>query len=276
MSRFLIIQQSMKLLFSIFCLFTFLPLFAGKVINSQTREPIGYVNIGILGFNHGTVSDFHGNFTLKPNEMSPDAVVKLSCIGYEPLELPYHQFIGMDIIELKEVAYPLREKIVLPSTFVKKVLGVKATSKAIQAGFENNALGHEMGIMMSIRKRALINSISFNVAGCTFDTVFYRVNIYEVRSKSRKDFFNVLQEPVYLTIPKEKLQSTVVLDLSQYQIITTGNILVTLEHIKDLGAGRLYFCSQIGTSTWYRKTSQGKWESAPIGISVSIEALVEK
>jgi hypothetical protein len=36
----------------------------GKVLSSDTNSGIGFVNIGIIGKNVGTVSDEFGNFTL--------------------------------------------------------------------------------------------------------------------------------------------------------------------------------------------------------------------
>lgn len=65
------------------------------------------------------------------------------------------------------------------------------------------------------------------------------------------------------------------MNLHKHNIQVSGDFLVTLEHVKNLGKGGLYFCAQLGRS-WYRKTSQGDWGSAPIGVSISVEALVEE
>jgi hypothetical protein len=51
--------------------------------------------------------------------------------------------------------------------------------------------------------------------------------------------------------------------------------LVTLEHIKDLGIGRLSFCAALFRKTHYRPTSQGTWKTGPVGISLSVVADVE-
>lgn len=250
--------------------------YAAKVVSASSGFPVAYVNIGVPGMNVGTVSDEQGNFTFIPAGIPDNAVVKLSCIGYEPVEIIFSEFKKLNHITLKEKAYALPEAIVLPSSFVKKKLGVTTKSKAAQAGFQNNELGYEMGIMMKARKRSRINSLQLNIATSGYDSLFYRVNVYEVRNMAKREFVNVLQKPVYLTISKKQQGSAIIFDILPYQIMVSGNFLVTIEHVKNLGAGHLYFCSKIGTNTWYRKTSQGKWEKAPIGISVSVEAMVER
>lgn len=50
----------------------------------------------------------------------------------------------------------------------------------------------------------------------------------------------------------------------------------TIEHVKDLGEGFLHFCAGLTHKTYYRKTSQGVWQTAPVGISISVIADVEK
>jgi hypothetical protein len=255
---------------------TFEIAFAGQIINKSSGKPVEYVNIGIPGKNIGTVSNDQGFYVFRPEGVDDETIVRLSCIGFQTMDISLGKFLSMDKIEMTEIAYPLHEAIVLPSTFVKKVLGVKTTSTAAQAGFTNNSLGYEMGIMMPVRKRAKINSIILNIASNTYDTVFYRVNIYEVKNLKKREFVNVLKEPLYLTIIKNQVKKTITFDVSQRQILVTGKFLVTLEHVKNLGTGGLFFCSQIGPLSWYRKTSQGEWGSAPIGVSISVEALVEK
>lgn len=248
--------------------------FAGQIINRETRKPVEYVNIGIPGKNQGTVSDASGNYRFNPHQVDENDIVMISCIGYESREMTLKQFLNEEVIEIKEISYPLNEALVLPGVFVKKTLGVKTKSKSAQSGFSQNVLGNEMGIMMSVKKRARIHQVILNIAVNTYDTIFYRVNVYEVNRKNT--FVNILKEPVYLTIPKNQVKNTIVFDVNRHNIVVSGKFLVTLEHVKDLGSGGLYFCSKPLTSTWFRKTSQGEWKSVPIGVSISVEASVEK
>jgi len=90
------------------------------------------------------------------------------------------------------------------------------------------------------------------------------------------DFENILREPIYLKMPKESVKDEIQIDLQSKNIVVDGDFLITLEHVKDLGNGYLYFCAGLTDRTYYRKTSQGKWETAPVGISISVIADVEK
>jgi hypothetical protein len=142
------------------------------------------------------------------------------------------------------------------------------------AGFKDNILGYELGIMMKIRKSALLEEVNINFGRCTYDSIFYRVNVYEVRGKM--NFENILTEPIYLKLARENISETVVIDLKSYNIVTQGNVLITLEHVRNLGPGFLYFSSNFSSRTYFRKTSEGKWDSAPVGISISLKAQVEE
>jgi len=153
-------------------------------------------------------------------------------------------------------------------------LGVSTKRKFVQAGFSENNLGYEIGVLMKVRKSAIIERVIINVARCCYDTLFYRVNIY--RRDGKRMFENILEEPIYIELPKDMVAEEVVIDLERYNLVVQGDFLVSLEHVKDLGPGVLYFCASMGSRSYYRKTSQGKWESAPVGISISVEAKVEK
>ncbi len=90
------------------------------------------------------------------------------------------------------------------------------------------------------------------------------------------DFENILKEPIYIKIPKESIKDGIRINLRSKNILVDGDFLITMEHIKNLGEGHLHFCARFAKKTHYRKTSQGKWETAPVGISISILADVEK
>jgi hypothetical protein len=77
-------------------------------------------------------------------------------------------------------------------------------------------------------------------------------------------------------MPKELVKDEIQIDLQPKNIVLEGDFLVTLEHVKDLGDGYLNFCAGLTDKTFFRKTSQGKWESVPFGISISVIADVEK
>ncbi len=153
-------------------------------------------------------------------------------------------------------------------------MGVDTRTKSIQVGFGENLLGKEIGVLIKNKKMAIIESIFMNFAECTYDSIFFRVSVYEYRSK--KEITNVLDVPIYLSISKKEALNRVEIDVKKYNILVNGDFLVSVEHVKDLGIGQLLFSSKLGGKSFGRSTSQSDWENAPIRVSLGVNALVEQ
>lgn len=263
-------------IFLISCNTAFGQAITGVLINSKNNQPIEYANIGIVGENVGTVSNEKGKFNFFVDSIYDNDTVQFSVIGFKSLRIKIVDLRKLSDKEifLEEKAYELAEVIIKPKKIKERTLGVTTKFKRIVAGFKDNSLGYECGILMNNKKTAHLKEVNINISHCTYDTVFYRLNIYKVHGK--KDFENILLEPIYIKMPRKSLTDLIQIDLQSQNIVVDGDFLITLEHVKDLGAGYLYFCAGVGHKTYFRKTSQGKWESAPIGISISVIADVEK
>lgn len=251
--------------------------YSGLITEKATGQPISYVNLGVMGKNLGTVSDQDGKYTLKIDTALDKDTLRVSCIGFYPFTMNVSDFRKLRSydIRLEERIFEVPEIIITPKKYQNKILGVSTKFKAIQAGFKKeNQLGYECGILMKIKKSALLEKLIINFAYCTYDTIFYRINIYRVNGKM--DFENIMQNPIYLKLPRESVSEQIEVDLTEFNITVYGDILVTLEHIKDLGEGHLLFCAGFANNTYYRRTSQASWEKVPIGISISMAAMVEK
>ncbi|MBN1184453.1 MAG: carboxypeptidase-like regulatory domain-containing protein [Bacteroidales bacterium] len=245
------------------------------IVSNDKNLPIEYVNIGIINKNVGTVSDQNGNFTIVLDTQYENDTIVFSCIGYQPFLIKFSDFKNQykkDVV-LKEKVFELSEVTVKPKVYKYKRLGVTSQSKSIQAGFKENQLGYECGIIIKLNKKASLEKLIINVASCSYDSIFYRVNIYSIKGKM--NFENILKQPIYISLAKEDIKDKIELDLRKYDITVRNDVLITLEHVKDLGPGHLFFCAGM-SKTYYRKTSQGKWETAPIGISLSVDTKVEK
>lgn len=248
----------------------------GTMINADSKQPIEFANIGIVGKNVGTVTDLNGRFNFLVNSEYDNDTILFSIIGYKPLLIKIADLRkNMDnVVFLKEKAYELAEVVIRPKIVKQRTLGVTSKLKKVAAGFKDNNLGYECGILMNVKKNAFIKIVNINISNCSYDTIFYRLNIYKVHGKM--DFENILREPIYINMPKETVKDEIQIDLQSRNIVVDGDFLITLEHVKNLGNGYLYFCAGLTDKTYYRKTSQGKWETVPIGISISVIADVEK
>ncbi len=83
----------------------------GRVVDSQTKEALAFVNIVINNQNTGTTTGIDGNFKIRTTE--PIHTLQLSYVGYQPLKL---DVTGKNYIEieLKKTNYELMEFKVLP------------------------------------------------------------------------------------------------------------------------------------------------------------------
>lgn len=243
----------------------------GQIYNQETNSPIPYVNIGVLLKNNGTTSDQHGNFKLDINSQYYKDTIVFSSIGFKTYKICCEDFINLPnkLIKLKEESYKLEEVLIKPKNYKKKRYGHEYKSRAFVGGFKNNNLGYECGSLLKINKQSKLNSINFTIASCTYDTIFYRVNIYK---KINDKFINILTKPIYVEFSKKEIKENLKIDISNLNIFVDIDCLITLEHVKDLGDGHLWFCARYPRKTYYRKTSQGIWKTAPVGISLFVEA----
>jgi hypothetical protein len=253
------------ILFIFFCPgLVFCQTYKGMVLTDETREGIGFVNVGIIGKNVGTVTDQLGNFVLFIDSRYDNDSLRFSLIGYLPRSYLVRDFREDPVKEilLKRKLYDLNEVTVTYHRAKSIRLGVPVESDQLKSGFSDNELGSEMGIKLETNGKVRLEDINLNVATCTYDSVTYRLNIYQCQDKDK--YVNILQKPIYLTFSKDKIKDAITLDLRKYSIIIEGNVLITLELYKDLGEGRLLFRTQFFTGTTYhRKTSEGSWMASP-------------
>ena len=251
--------------------------FSAKVLNRKNNTPLEFINIGIVGKGIGTVSDQNGNFSLTLDSRFDSDTLVFSCIGFTSFAVKVYDFKKMPMptqIYLDEKIFQLNEVVIKPKNFVQKRFGVSTKSKTLLLGIVNNELGYEGGALMDIKKSATLETVHINVASCTFDSVFFRLNIYKVIGKMK--FENILQQPIYFNLKKTDINEAITIDLKSKNINVDGPCLITIENIKNLGSGSLMIPCALFHKTYFRKTSQDKWTTAPVGISLSVDALVEK
>ena len=248
----------------------------GVVIDANSKQPIQFVNIGIAGKNKGTVSDVNGKFHLVIDSSFDSDSILFTMIGYNPRVIAVSELKSKanNKVEMHERNHEIEEVTIKPKNYKEKTLGVTSRSSIIEAGFKHNNLGYEYGVLMKVKKTAYIKQVQVNIANCTYDTVFFRLNIYEAQGKNK--FINILNEPIYINLLKKDVKNEILIDLRSLNIVVEGVFLVTLEHVKDLGIGKLSFSTGFSNKTYYRMTSQGEWATSWIGIAISVLADVER
>jgi hypothetical protein len=251
-------------------------IFEGKVIvHENNNSGIGFVNVGIIGKNVGTVTDQSGNFSIQLDKIYDKDSIRFSMIGYESRSFLVLAFKDNAIktIYLGPKSYSLNEVKIIYHKVREIILGIPVTSEALKSGFAENNLGSELGIRLKTRGKVKLDNINLNVATCTYDSVTYRLNVYQAINEI--EFKNILTQPIYISFSKDKIDKPITFDLGKYSIIVEGDILVTLELYKDLGTGKLLFNTQFFTSyTYHKKTSEGRWTKAPGAIGMYLNGHV--
>ena len=275
-------NKSLLLLYCcILSLFLSLPLGAqtfviGQVVDAAIKEPLPYVNIGLLNKNIGTVSDETGYFELEVNtEQNSRDTLRFSMIGFETKSYTLNDFINQNEIEvyLTEKSTALDEVILSSKrkNYQTKILGNKTTSKALYAAFTSNKLGNEMGFIVRARKHPMIlKKFNISLVENDYGPIKFRLNIYDV--------LNGLPNKTLLTdnlfIETEESSGIVSLDLTPYEIIIDQDFFIAIEWIEDLGPGKLYFSGGFfGAPLFAREVSQGTWEkigTASVGMNVEV------
>lgn len=260
----------------------FSQIFNGKLINSELGEAVEFANIGIIGKNVGTVSDEHGLFSIQLDDLYNKDTLKISCIGFVALKFEIATFKreneSAKVVELKlhRSVTSLKEIVINPKKYVTKTLGNTSNSGSIIAGFETNDLGSEVGTVMKIRKApTFIETVNFNIAKNTYDSVTFRINIYKMKNEFPSE--NILLEPIYVTTKIK--HGTLIVDLKKYNLVVEEDFFVSIEWIKSLEGHGLYFCGGIinQDDSFSRKTSQGDWKKVPtLGLGFNTIVTYEK
>lgn len=253
--------------------------FSGQIKDLETKENIEFVEIGIKQKIFSTISNIDGKYSLNLNNIR----LKDSLIFYHPKYetkkikvKDYIDLVNKDI-ELKNKAQGLDIVRVNKNSFEEKTIGNNFYGKKYQGGFIQNTIGFECGVLLDIKKKAILNKLYINVTDCAYDKVYFRLNVYKETGKNK--FKNILTEAIYIEqkLPKNT-ECELEFDLRDYFIHVDGSTLITIQQVSNLGKGQFLISGGTfsGDNSYYRTSSFGKWIKAPIKLSFRVDALVEK
>ena len=247
--------------------------FEGMIKDKDTKENIAYVNIGILNKNVGTVTDVDGKFAIPLDGKYDNDILKISIIGYKSKDFKVSDFkreytqnrviyLEKNIAELKEV--------VINNNLKTRILGNTLDKKTVSAGFVNNVLGNEIGIIVKVKKKpTYIEAFHAMVDYNHYTTLKFRLNFYDLKNGLPNN--TILTENIIVTSTIKK--GILSVDLSDYNIVAEEDFFVSIELIEGLGEGGLHFLADYdGSPIITRAVSQGKWnkhEDLSFGFTVT-------
>ena len=249
----------------------------GRIIDALTKEPLPFVNVGVLKKELGTVSNEDGFFFLEVPDVFAKETLRFSMIGFDQRDF---QVADLEAILLSNNTLVLAEQ----TTFLEEVVltaekkwdtrvsGNATTSKLLITGFTSNQLGNEIALFVKVKKTpAYIEGIQFSVVENIYPEVRFRVNVYS--SEYRFPDENILKENIFVTL--EQSEGIISVDLKEYDILVDDDVFISLEWIdEDLGSEGLWFSAGVfGKSIYARSTSQAEWKKQrglSLGMSVTL------
>ncbi len=234
-------------------------LYKGQVVDASTSEPLAYANVGIVGKNVGTVTDFEGRFQLELPDANDNDSIRISLIGYESRNWKVFDFkyLADNVIKLKEQNHQLKPVEINSTRLTSKVLGSTTTSFGFTGGFTSNDLGNEIGVRINVGKKPVyLENFSFHIARNNCDSLLFRVNIYSLKNEIPDS--NLLQENVL--IGSRRKSGLITVDLLPYGLEVNDDFVICLEFIRPCPNRALFFSAAFLGSIYSRVTSQGNWE----------------
>ena len=208
----------------------------GKIVDVSTGEPLVYVSIGVIGQPRGTITDETGAFELEINNLSAEATVRFSMIGYIAQTYTIRELSDNNgkNIGLKSASIPLSEVVIKPGKLRK--IGVTKPSRSASGWGGNNfrkdgyGKGLEIGTKMKLGELPVqVKSLHIHFHKQTFDSCLLRLHVRNIVNELPGD--ELLNQNIYITITKAS--GWVEFDLSKYYLVFQGNIVLSLEWISD-------------------------------------------
>ena len=168
--------------------------------------------------------------------------MRFSLLGYAPRTLAVaelRRLVRSGPLRLRPQAVPLRGAVVRAPGMRRRVAGNFGNHMMLE-GFNYNMAGNQFGQRMAIGRAAWLQDISFKITHCTYDTVYLRVNVYQV---GPDDFpgANLLAAPLYVRVARAEIDDRVFVNLRPYKLWLTADVIVSLELVRSLGKGTLAF-----------------------------------
>lgn len=245
----------------------------GRVLSAETKQPLAFVNIGIVNKSVGCVSKEDGSFTLNVPDSLKNSVLKFSIIGFHPQTYKISEVKQLTSIYLSTDSQLLEEVTVSAKATQTKILGNKTKDKKNKVSMFINAVsGSETAIKLDIKhKNTFLRKVFFYVVTSNVDQVVLRLNIYRVDSEGMPGS-NLLKKSLIKKILLK--EGFVYLDISTDNIWVDEPVFISLEMLNGISSdSQVYISTKLNASdSFRRKTSQDKWDCIRnFGLGIQVE-----
>ena len=247
---------------------------SGRVIEANTKNPIPYVNIGMVDKGIGTVSDEEGLFSLelRLSDLEGENKILFSALGYQTFYIPVSSLKSFSSeyvqIALTPSTVALDEVIVSnkDGRFISDDIGYRDYGQQAYGYWKDNiALGGELATkIMAKRGLRRLERLNFEVWDNPSDSLLLRVNVYDDDGLAGKPKTNLNKSGKNILCTVRKNDKLIRVDLTPYGIYVTDDFIISLELLKVFGEaelGLVLAASGFDQNGSFRKyVSQDKWE----------------
>jgi len=281
----------MKKLYFVIMLLSFnLPVFAqstitGTTFNSETKEKVPYVSIGIESKTTGTVSNNAGEFSLKISEnISPSDSITFTSIGFKTVKYALADLSEVDnAINLVPMVYELEGFTVTNRTTKNVILGRNQKGSGMfECPFfisyeldSKDRISREIGMLFKTKNDCRVNSVNFFILRNNYTSVKFRLTFYSVENDRPKDI--IVNQDIIFDI-KDQYKGWFKVDLEPYLIFIQKreSFVVTLTLLEDeLNNKRNWFSfpgALISSYNVFRKDkAMDKWKKENYAVSMFLE-----
>ena len=245
----------------------------GTIIDSETKNPIEFVNIGILNRNKGTISNLKGKFDLSGSKKFSNDSLTISHVSYYTVKIPIKGFKNQ-MISLKPKANELSEVIVSNKKLKNKKIGVKSYSRllSMRVVSKDNDIVEAAQRINIPSEEIKVKAVNFAIRKWSeVDGVKIRINFYE-------NIDNVPQNKIVLKnivaeLPNQKDSDWIRIDLNDKDIYISQDFFIGIEFIPNFEKPTIVDLGGILTKGkgYSRENSLGNWSKLNGGASINVE-----
>ncbi len=237
---------------------------SGTVLDSATRAPIAFANIGIAGENTGTISAENGSFRLVVPErllshgLTVSAIthhLKVLDIGALQPDEAFKVTLKERVSDLGQVVVRSTEKLSSELFGIKEVIDFSCFTKKFNRGAQIAQL------IQTENYPAKLNKIRFNIM-MKYAPLVVRVRVFDRDDKTGLPGEELLHRSIIKPVRKRK-PGWVELDVSKLDVWLENDFFVSVEFVRN--GNFLFSClnaEEYKDQQYVRVTSFGDWQKA--------------
>ncbi|MGB3076346.1 MAG: alpha/beta hydrolase-fold protein [Chitinophagales bacterium] len=254
-------------------------LLSGTVVDSNSKIPLPFVNIGIEHKNIGTTSQKDGFFSINIPLKNQDDTLTFSLVGYDDLRMAVKEIISSNT---KYFALPIKSITlsnitISASRLVEKNFGIEKNNALIHFtdGSTNQKDIFEIAQLMKFdTSLSKITAVNLFIDEPGNEPVTFRINFYAFDGNMPGN--KIVEKNIVQT--HEMKAGWLKFDLSDQNIYLRGNFIVSIEFIPSTNPDKTAVYYEIklggGAKSFVRTSSQGTWGIPPHHYRMFVTALV--